>query len=174
MDKKRKTLRLKNYDYSSEGYYFITICTYKFINFFGEVINGAMILNDFGEIADTELLKTMKIRHNVLIEHYVIMPNHIHAIIQITEKVGAYCDTPLQKQFRSPKNNLGSIVRGYKSAVTKQVNILRNNHSHVWQRNYYEHIIRDEKSFLEIVDYIKNNPAKWEYDKYYKLNSIGA
>ncbi len=163
----RKSIRLQNYDYSQNGYYFITICTKDKKCLFGKIENEKMILNELGKIAYKELQKTEEIRKNVKLDKFVIMPNHIHAIIVIDKPVGAYGNTPLQckTKFKSPSNNLGAIVRGYKSAVTKQINEYRKTPKlPVWQRNYYEHIIRNEKSLNQIQEYIICNPITWKKD----------
>lgn len=150
-----------------------------------------MILNEMGQVAYNEWLKTPDLRPNVSLDVFVIMPNHMHGIIilndntanrrgelhspeeisrelhlpQLTEK--DECNSPRQQQMpRSPSNNIGAIVRGYKSSVTKQINLL-NYPGSAWQRDYYEHIIRNEQSYQRISDYIINNPAKWDQDKFY-------
>lgn len=213
----RRSVRLKGYDYSLQGAYFITICCNNRTCLFGEITNGEMILNPYGKIAYNEWLKTTEIRSNVELDVFIPMaigmPNHIHGIIIINnERRGVLhtpclnnvymselqkphvlhtsvvnnlyssvpdpgvCNTPLQKtidcEFWSPSNNIGAIVRGYKSAVTKQINILDsgryNRSSIVWQRSFYEHIIRNEKSYQNISDYIVNNPSKWNTDAFHK------
>ncbi len=149
-----------------------------------------MLLNEYGKIAFNEWTRTPQIRLNVLLDVFVIMPNHMHCIIIINgtgelhspmledspfvnspdfdytnQPDSAYkgeCDSPL----RSPSNTIGAIVRGYKSAVTKQINLLCPGIK-IWQRNYYEHIIRTECAYQNISDYIINNPFKWEEDKFY-------
>ena len=133
-----------------------------------------MGLNEFDEIAKNEWLKTADIRDNVELLEYVIMPNHMHGIILLNDSpVGAHCNVPLHEpqieQFgKSTKNSIPTIVKLYKSVVTKQINILRNMPGvPVWQRNYYEHIIRNEKSYYQISEYIRNNPIKWQDDRYY-------
>ncbi len=163
----RRSIRLLGYDYTQEGFYFITICTYKHKCLFGKIKDGKMHLSKYGKIVKDEWIKTETIRQNIKIDKFVIMPNHIHGIIVIEESVGAYCDTPLQK-FKSPSNTIGAIIRGFKSAVTKQINKIHNTSGiPVWQRNYYEHIIRDEQDYWRIAEYIQNNPLRWDLDKYY-------
>ncbi len=174
----RRSIRLKGYDYSQTGMYFITICTQNRECIFGEIVNDGngmkiCVLNEYGKIAEKEWIKTAEIRPDVRIDTFVIMPNHLHGIIRIiADSVGAYCNTPRQEElraevpyaslFKSPSKNIGAIVRGYKASVTKQINILRNQPGvPVWQRNYYEHIIRDEESYSRISEYIKYNPLKW-------------
>jgi len=149
----RHSIRLKGYDYSQPGFYFITMCTNNHEHLFGEIENEIMIMNEFGNIAKNEWLETADIRDNVELLEYVIMPNHMHGIIVLNDLiVGAHCNVPLHEpqieQFgKSTKNSIPTIVKLYKSAVTKKINILRNTPGiPVWQRNYYEHIIRNEKS----------------------------
>jgi REP element-mobilizing transposase RayT len=173
----RRSIRLKGYDYSQAGLYFISICTQNKKCIFGEIIDDGndimvCVLNEYGRIVENAWIKTAEMRSNIYLDAFVIMPNHIHSIIHINTNttVGAYCNTPLQHKslFKSPSNNIGAIIRGYKSCVTKQINILRNSPGvPVWQRNYYEHIVRNEKSYHQILEYIKNNPIKWKDDEYY-------
>ena len=165
-----ETTRLNGWDYGKNGYYFVTICTKDRIPYFGNVINGKVELSEIGKIALDELQKTPDIRidMNVKLGECVIMPNHIHCIIMIGEneyntnrRDAMRCD-----KFGPQSKNLPSIIRGFKSAVTKRAKIINPDFS--WQPNYYEHIIRDEKSFKTISEYIINNPLKWNEDKYYE------
>jgi REP element-mobilizing transposase RayT len=165
---KRKSIRLKGYDYSQNGAYFITICTEHRECLFGTIRNGKMVLNEIGTIARNELEKTSTIRKYMTIDCFIVMPNHVHAIVIIDNPVGAYCNTPLRGKFKSPSNNLGAMIRGYKSTVTKKINQFRQTYKKpIWQRNYYEHIIRNEESFQKISDYIIANPQSWGNDKLY-------
>jgi len=145
-----------------------------------------MVLNEYGIIAHNEWVNTPKIRPNVELGEFIIMPNHIHGIIAITDRppirwgelhspqpgVGntdecnrGECNSPL----RSPSQTVGAIVRGYKSSVTKQLGVLGFNEK-LWQRNYYEHIIRNDQSFQNITEYIITNPLKWDNDTFNPLN----
>lgn len=168
-----KSIRLKGYDYSSEGAYFVTICTKNKECFFGNIVNGNMILNEIGLIVKNEWENTAILRDNVFLDAFVIMPNHIHGIIVINNDSGRcvlqYAPTEKQQintKFQSPSKNLGAIVRGFKSTTTKQINKLRNvTDSSLWQRNYYEHIIRNEKALNNISKYIIENPLNWKFDK---------
>ncbi len=146
-----------------------------------------MILNELGTIARNEWMKTAEIRDNVELDEYVIMPNHIHGIISLNDPVGAHCNVPLQhngpqintrpyhasprqtEQFgKSTKNSIPTTIKLYKSAVTTRINRLRHSPgAPVWQRNYYEHIIRNETSYHHIAEYIRNNPLNWRNDQYY-------
>ncbi|MFA7325883.1 MAG: transposase [Candidatus Kapaibacterium sp.] len=165
--------RLKNWDYSNAGYYSVTICTKDKINFFGSITNGVMHLSKIGVILETEWYKTPELRKdlNLELDEFVIMPNHFHCIIILNE-IGSnnvdternisrdVCNTSLQ----SASNNLSAIVRGLKAAVTSQARKLNPNFA--WQTNYYDHVIRNEKSLYEIRKYIMENPLKWELDEY--------
>lgn len=193
---KRKSIRLPEYDYAQEGAYFITICTHERECLFGEIENGKMILSSVGTIADVMWYEIKNHRSNVELGDFVVMPNHIHGIIIITENftsddkntndVGARLalpnnekDNALQKgkaslaptnmsslRFQNQgKNTLSSIVGAYKSSVSKHAHRL--NFSFAWQRNYFEHIIRDEKSHRAISEYIMENPEKWTEDRFY-------
>ncbi|HUH46714.1 MAG TPA: transposase [Arenibacter sp.] len=208
----RRSIRLKDYDYSLEGAYFITICCANRTCLFGKIQDNEMILNEYGTIAYHEWTNTSKLRKNVELDVFVIMPNHLHGIIILNTipgrgelhspknklhspenkwhspnrdqdenknklhspenklhspnrnlpNIGGVFDTPL----RSPSNNIGAIIRGYKSSVTKQLNAL-NIGCAVWQRNYYEHIIRNEQSYQRISEYIIDNPQKWSDDRFH-------
>ena len=169
----RRSIRLKEYDYASEGVYFITLVTFQRLHMFGDIVDGAMRLNDYGRIAREEWFATQRVRPNVklLEDEFVVMPNHVHGIVWLHEyflnppPVRAYRDTPL----RSPSNTLGAIIRGYKGAVTTRINILRHVKGEpVWLRNYYEHIINNEIDYENITNYIHDNPANWGIkDEYY-------
>ena len=161
----RRSLRIPGYDYSQNGAYFITICTHNHKCIFGNIIDGEMKLNGFGEIA-WEYMNTIP-EHFLYIDlgEIIIMPNHVHGIIIINE-TNSECNG-VGVQHAAPL--LSTIVRSYKSSVTNQINKIRNTpKSPVWQRNYWEHIIRDEKSFDEISTYIINNPGKWQFDKLFQ------
>ena len=197
----RRSIRLKGYDYAQAGLYFITLCCYDRTCLFGYVTVGAenlppeMILNDAGKTANECWLEIPKHFPNVILHEHIVMPNHVHGIIELTGN-----DAPLQKinadnngvkhflsenrtkhflsenrakdfsPLRSPSKTVGSIVRGFKIGVTKW---FRGNTEieTAWQRNYHEHIIRNEQSYQTIANYIINNPAKWAQDKFYKLQS---
>lgn len=183
----RRSTRLEGYDYSSPGFYFVTICIHNRVCLFGEINDGKMTLNEWGRIARDQWQNTESVRDNVKLDAFVIMPNHVHGIVQITDpdnnsgagNVGAYCNTPQrnntttqdnnpnhQSELRSPSNTLGAIVRGYKSAVTTRINKKNNTPGQkVWQRNYHDRIIRDKQSLQQIRHYIINNPAQWEKDE---------
>ena len=181
----RRSIRLKGYDYSSEGLYFITICCHNKVCLFGHVVNAAMVLNEYGQVAFNEWMKTPEIRPNVEWGEFIVMPNHIHGIIRITHRGESNtpdfmgeCNSPQpyspqryspqreSPRLQGPSQTIGAIVRGYKSAVTKKLNELGVGRK-VWQRDYYEHIIRNEQSYYNISNYIVNNPSKWWEDKFF-------
>ena len=170
----RRSIRLKGYDYSSTGAYFITLCTFQRQCLFGQIIDGVMQLNDLGTIVAEEWRQSSTIRQEVDFDQWVIMPNHLHGIVLINatdpvgaNRVGAHRRAPLQMgvAHRKPRS-LSSFVAGFKSATTKRLNTLRNTAgTPVWQRNYYEHIIRNEASLHQIRQYIQSNPATWQDDQ---------
>lgn len=155
----RKSIRLRDFDYAQAGLYFITICAHLRLPLFGSVVADKMVLSVAGEIAYREWQKNAEMRPNVVSDVFVVMPNHVHGIVNITG---------MQSEHRQRAPTVGDIIRGYKSAVTSQIGLLNlcQNHS-VWQRNYYEHVIRDEKSYQQIADYIQTNPLRWKSDVYH-------
>ena len=151
----RRSIRLKGYDYSQTGAYFITICTHKGLCVLGDIRNGVVQLNDFGRIVEREWLRTDGLRENVVMDEYVVMPNHIHGIIVISnDGRGTLQRAPTVEHFGRPvSNSIPTIVRLFKSTTTKQINRLRNaSKTSIWQRNYYEHVIRNEDDLNEIGD----------------------
>ena len=175
----RRSIRLRGYDYTQAGAYFVTICTQDRACLFGEIIDGQMRLNAAGHIVHDEWLRTEALRPNVELDAFVVMPNHFHGIIVLDPDCGDTLDgrgtllrAPLQRaptveQFGKPtSNSIPTIVRLFKSASTKRINELRATPgARVWQRNYYEHIIRSEESLNRIREYITNNPMQWEWDR---------
>jgi len=174
MKRNRKSLRLQNYNYSHPGYYFVTICTKKMVHCLGYVQNGEMHLSEIGEIIKNEWVRTGTIRTNVELDQWVIMPNHIHGIIIINNDnniVGTHCSASLhvldyyKNHFGPQRNNLSSIIRGFKSATTNQIHQLGYSNFR-WQPRFHDHIIRNIQSLDHIRSYIMNNPEKWYMDEY--------
>jgi putative transposase len=164
----RRSIRLKEYDYSQPGKYFVTICTYNHECTLGEIANGQMRLNEIGKIVEEEWLRTLNIRPEIALDVYVIMPNHIHCIIVIKEEspiphVGTHsCASLLQRKPRS----LGSIIAGFKSVATKRINEMRHTPSFpVWQKRYYDRVIRNDKELDNIREYIQNNVLQWAIER---------
>lgn len=239
----RRSIRLKGYDYSQEGLYFITICVQDREFIFGDIKNGILELNPFGKIASQEWENSEKIRDNIKIHEYIIMPNHIHGIIEILFKKEKNKESDNKEKdikeedikekdistgelqfaptaptaptnFKSPSQTIGSIIRGFKIATIKKIKDyiqeiekkeeikgkgekgnkeikriswgelqfaptpialtapiiekIKSLNFKIWQRNYYEIIIRDEKAYHNISNYIINNPKKWEEDKFHR------
>ncbi len=172
----RRSLRLPHYDYRQEGAYFITVCTHSRQPLFGSIRCDKMYLNEAGRIAANCWAAIPSHYPNGQIDTFVVMPNHIHGIIFITNDhrtVGANNHSPLRHdetpsqndrpRFHSPSRTIGAIVRGFKIGVTKWFRENTDVHP-VWQRNYYEHVIRNDTALHEIRQYILNNPAKWNED----------
>jgi putative transposase len=163
----RRSLRLKNYDYAQAGVYFVSICAQSRACLFGNIVNEEMVLNVVGKIVAEEWIKTVEIRNNIELDEWVVMPNHFHGILVINECRGTARRAPTVEQFGKPvPGSIPTIIRSFKSAVTKRINELRKSPgAKIWQRNYYEHIIRDENELNRMREYITNNPLKWEFDK---------
>ena len=167
----RKSIRLRGYDYSSDGRYFITVDSWHKRKIFGMIVGGKMVLNQYGKILEEEILNTHIIRHGVNIPVFQIMPDHFHMILEIS--VGAHGNAPVQSGCGEisvgahgnapvqnlPVQNLGYIIRGIKMAVSTKLKII-GYQLQVWQRNYYEMIVRDESDYNRVVKYILNNPLK--------------
>ncbi len=173
---RRRSIRLREYDYSQNGLYFITICCQNKECLFGAIGNGLMAKSNAGKIADQCWNAIPAHFPNAILHEYVIMPNHIHGIIELlqaesTPRVGAENFLPLpqkQNEFQKPiPLSIASIVKGFKIGVTKWFRA-NTEIDTVWQRNYYEHIIRNQESFQNISSYIINNPENWQQDKFYK------
>lgn len=171
----RRSIRLKDYDYRNAGAYFITICAYRWECIFGKVVGREMRLNEYGEIVQDEWLKTALVRPNIELDEFMVMPNHMHGILVLDDNAGGTHEKPCatQRVTRAPRRvaptkrpigpeagSVGAIVGQYKSIVTKRINRRRGTPGYaVWQRNYHEHIIRDEDELNRIRFYIANNPA---------------
>ncbi|MBU0653941.1 MAG: hypothetical protein KJ914_02290 [Gammaproteobacteria bacterium] len=167
----RRSIRLQGYDYSQQGAYFLTLCTQHQECLFGEIHDGVMHLNVLGEIVQAEWQKSSQIRKEVELGEFVVMPNHFHAIVLITRRGDRRSPIPNAPAIpKGPESaSISALVAGFKSSVTKRINRLRENlEMPVWQRNYWEHIIRDERSMSELNAYIINNPARWKEDSLYE------
>jgi len=185
----RQSIRLKGYDYTQPGAYFVTFCTYQRDEMLGEVLHGEMILSALGEIVREEWFRTARIRKEIQLfdEEFIVMPNHVHGIIRIIEPVGADGVRPEDgvrpkdgvrpedgvrpinqdvhgASLRRAPRSLGSVMAGFKASVTsrakRELNI-----AGIWQRNYYDHIIRNDRELGNIQWYIRNNPLNWQLDR---------
>ncbi|MDE5574005.1 MAG: transposase [Muribaculaceae bacterium] len=151
----RKNIRATFHDYSG-GDYFITICTKEKEHFFGNIINGKMIFSEIGEYAD-EAIRTLNTHYSYIeVPLFVVMPNHVHAIIRIREKADAPGCIP------TIRTALGVVIGGYKQSVTRYAR--RNNISFEWQSRFHDHIIRGPKDGRLISEYIINNVTNWDSD----------
>lgn len=191
-----ESTRLQSWNYGNAALYFVTICTKNRVHYFGEIENGIMKPTVLGEIVISEWIKTFEIRKdmNLSMGEFVVMPNHFHAIIGIGENIynngndnidrdAMHCVSTSDKDakhrvstdkdamhrvstFGAQSKNLASIIRGFKSSVT--VFARKNNIDFQWQSLFHDHIIRNEKSFINISNYIINNPINWKEDNFFK------
>ncbi len=167
----RRTVRLKEYNYSRAGGYFVTICTHNKEPIFGQFHDHQSVLNKLGDAVRTEWLKTAELRETVSIDEFIVMPNHFHGIIMLIEnhlpisQEGTALCAPTERGFgESTKGSLSTIIGAFKSASTRQINLVRKTPgAPVWQRSFYEHVIRDENDLANIRKYIKFNPQKISY-----------
>lgn len=154
---KRKQNRLTNYNYSQPGYYFVTICTQNRICCFGDVINGEMVLNNYGQTVKTCWFDLPNHYANCNLDEFSVIPNHFHGII-IIAPVGNGL-----KPFPTKTHGLPEIIRGFKTFSSRKINNL-NQINFSWQKSFYDHVIRKDESLDKIREYIKNNPKRWELD----------
>jgi len=162
----RRSIRLKEYDYSQAGAYFITICTFGRRCLFGDVVDSTMQLNAVGEIVSSEWLRSAEMHAEVMLDAFVVMPNHMHGIIFIDSSTNSAPTFPKTGAKRAGPHLTGTIINGFKAAVTRRIRALNGiAQEPVWQRNYYEHIIRNERSLDAIREYVANNPANWASDR---------
>jgi len=170
--KHHKSIRLAGYDYSQPGAYFVTLVTAKRSCLFGEIVDDEMILNAIGEIVCEEWLRTPLLRSEIGLGKFQIMPNHFHGVIRIDD-LNNYAnqndweeaDSRPQLLKRRPRS-LGSLIAGFKSVTTARINTLRGlPGTPVWQPNYYDHIIRDDKEWENINKYIESNVLNWTRDE---------
>ncbi|MCP4723911.1 MAG: transposase [bacterium] len=160
-NKNRCSIRLKDYDYSQCGAYFITICTDKRKCVLGDVVDNHVELSKNGIIV-LECINWLKNQYPYIeIDATIIMPNHIHSIIVIKDSRGGSRTAPTGK-----RKSLGSLIGAFKTVSTKRINIIRKSKGvNFWQRNYYEHVLRNEKELFDIREYILSNPIRWEIDR---------
>ena len=185
----RRSIRLRGYNYSQEGAYFVTICTHNRESLFGKIIDGKMRQNGIGAIVHDEWLRSGQIRQEIHMDEFVVTPNHIHGVVIFNHDMSTYVgatggrpivenerssparresvsDRPLSLPPHGPnKRSLASFIAGFKSASAKSISELLDFSSIlVWQRNYYEHIIRNERNLMAIRRYIRMNPSDWAND----------
>ena len=157
----RISIRLKEYDYSQPGEYFITVCTHDHECTLGKIVDGEMRLNEVGRIVEKCWKEIPRHFINVKLDEFVFMPNHLHGILTINEPVGVQNFEPLQNTYQHiVSKSLGSIIRSYKAAVTHECRKC-GYHDFRWQRNYYDRVIRNDNELDNIRDYIHNNVLQW-------------
>lgn len=161
----RQSLRLQSFDYTAAAVYFLTICTHGRRCIFGDVEEGEMRLGAAGAVAAEEWTRSAGIRPYVTLDAFVVMPNHVHGVV-VTNTTSQPPGRTANHTPQRATSSLGSFVAGYKSAVTARIKTLPDAPSGpVWQRNYYEHIIRKTEDLDRVRDYIANNPARWDLDR---------
>ena len=179
--RRRRSIRLRGYDYTQPGAYFVTLCTQDHRPLFGRIAHGEMELSPYGHIVEDEWAHTGELRPYVRLGVLAVMPNHVHAIIWIVHPDAGprqaeedEPDTGTARRARTERfgkpvpGSLPTIVRAFKAAVTKRINERRGTPgAPVWHRNYYEHVIRDESDLARLRTYIAENPARWAEDRFY-------
>ena len=180
----RQSTRLKTYDYSLEGSYFITIVTQDRLHLFGKIENSQMILNTVGKIVEQEWKNSIQLRSNISLGEFIIMPDHMHMILTIDHQISNDKESKEWEHSnpKSPSQTIGAIIRGFKGACTKKINLFYNStgelqftptdelqfaptefyKNKIWQRNYYDHIIRNQADYNRIEQYIIDNPQNWK------------
>jgi REP element-mobilizing transposase RayT len=151
----RRSIRLSHYDYSRTGAYFVTICAHERRCLFGRIVGTQVLLNPIGDVIAREWVRSSEMRPDVDLDAFVVMPNHLHGIVLLGRSEAAATTRPL-----------GHMIRGFKAATTRLVAAAGHGLDHpLWQRNYYEHIIRNEESLEAVRAYIADNPARWAQDR---------
>ncbi len=172
--KDRKRNRMQNFDYSKDAIYFITACCKNRIHHFGNIIDGEMNLNEYGEIAKNQMEWLAEQYPYIKLHNYAIMPNHIHILIEINRdlvRAGRDLpqprDLPLARDLPQPIKikSISSIMGAYKTTTSKQIHLL-GNQEFAWQRSFHDHIVRNEKRYYNIFNYITDNPKRWKGDTF--------
>ena len=181
----RRSIRLKDYDYSRAGAYFVTVCAWQRECLFGEIVDGEMRLNEYGNIVKACWDDLPNHYPHTVLDAFVIMPNHVHGIITIVDdardvnanigigagSVGAGLK-PAPTKTVNKRHGLSEIVRAFKTFSSRRINETRDNPGcPVWQRNFYEHVIRNEEELSGVRQYIIDNPLKWELDEENPVNA---
>jgi REP element-mobilizing transposase RayT len=163
--RRRRSIRLAGYDYSQAGVYFVTICAADRMSLFGRVADGRTNLSALGESVSKEWLRSEKIRRELELDHWVLMPNHLHGVCVLVPSDGNRDVAPVHPGLSRPPRSLGSFVAGFKAATTR---LARERFGFsapsLWQSNYWEHIVRNEDELARIREYIALNPARWNAD----------
>ncbi len=165
----RKSYRLPGHDYRLPGWYFVTVCTQNRECHFGDIVDGRMRLSSIGRIVRDEWRRTARIRRNVSLDEFTIMPNHIHGIIVI-DNDGTHCRdearlVPTGNRISPYANSLAAIVGSFKSACTKSIRTFHPNAPFAWQPRYHDHLLRDADELERTRWYIRTNPERWHRDR---------
>ena len=168
--RRRRSVRLRGYDYSQAGAYYVTVVTHRRRTLFGDVVDGEMRLNDAGRLI-VDGWEWLASRHQyVELDAYVVMPNHLHGVIVIAGEGGSRTaptgeDVSQRAGPAEKRKPLGRLVAAFKTVTTRRVNLARGTPGRMlWQRNYYEHVIRSDEEWNRVREYIANNPMRWELD----------
>lgn len=162
--KNRKSNRWQGYDYSREGSYFITICTKDKIHYFGEIRNKILCISEIGQIVFEEWKNSISLRANISLGKFVVMPNHIHAIVFIDNQISDIKDDIIveyKNKFGKQTNNISSIIRGFKGACTRKISEKGYNEFR-WQSGFHDRVIRNFEELIRIENYILSNTENWE------------
>ncbi|MEW6490588.1 MAG: transposase [Thermodesulfobacteriota bacterium] len=160
----RRSSRLPSFDYAQAGAYFVTVCTAGRRLVFGTVAGPTVDLNGVGRIIEEEWKRTAVLRPGVELDAFVVMPNHLHAVVLLP--CGGSASAADRLRFQRSPRTLGSLVAGFKAAATARVNALRGTPgASVWQRGYFEHVVRDDAALDRIRTYISDNPLQWSLDR---------
>jgi putative transposase len=171
-NRSRRSIRLKGYDYSADGAYFITICVRDLECLLGEIHDGQMILNEYGAIVRDVWEDLPERVSDIDIDEYVVMPNHFHAIVLINkspQSTEIYKDLDVDDSKARRKMILPKVVGRFKMLAAKAINQSREIEGSFWQHNYYERVIRSEEDCQIIRQYIINNPRQWEMDEHHPI-----
>jgi len=158
----RRSIRLRNYDYGQFGYYYVTICIHEKRHLLGEIVDSQMHLSEMGAIVELEWKRSEVIRNEIIIHDFVVMPNHLHGIVQINcDSVGAKGPSPVHdSQICMKPRSLSSLISGFKAAVTTQCR--QSGHPEfAWHRGYHERIVRNVDELFQVRQYIRANPMEW-------------
>jgi putative transposase len=165
----RRSIRLPNFDYTQSGAYFITMVTHKRFCLFGVIENNNIRHNLAGQCIDS-ILQSLPNHFPIVLNKWVVMPNHVHVMVTIQNEHKPTIDDPIVMELSHPlgtrARSIGAIVQNFKSISTRRIHSAGNNFNEsIWQRNYYEHVVRDQNDFDRIIEYIENNPANWDNDE---------
>ncbi|MBN2107361.1 MAG: transposase [Deltaproteobacteria bacterium] len=160
----RRSIRLQGYDYAGAGAYFVTICAHDHNSLFGEIVDGKIVLNNMGQVVLACWNDLPHHYKNLELDFFTIMPNHVHGIMALLDTT--FVGAGLKPAPTGKRHGLPEMVRALKTFSSKRINQIRKTPGMpVWQRNYYDHVIRDDDDLNRIREYVINNPANWQEDE---------